>query len=138
MSNPKIVVAWCRETGGAFVTSTGSDPGAPEWENDGPFATPLAAVRAAREAGIPATHRITVGDTIAIAVPPEAAPARLTADDLESFKVGSVVYVASPLVAGVPYKRTRKGWQTFSQSSGRANGKPLTSEAIAERGAWTR
>lgn len=70
--------------------------------------------------------------------PARPSPTRLTTDDLESMRIGSVVYVASVLVSRVPYKRTRKGWCTFAPGSGRANGKPLTSETIAERGAWTR
>lgn len=61
---------------------------------------------------------------------------RITEDDLDSLKVGTVVEVASSFVGRVPYKKTRKGWRTFSPKDGRPNGKPLTSATIAERGVW--
>ena len=67
---------------------------------------------------------------------PTDAPMRLTDDDLDSFKVGSVVRVMSSFVGFVPYKRTRKGWCTFSPRTGRANGQPLSAATLVKRGAW--
>jgi hypothetical protein len=55
----RIVIAWVVD-GPAWVSPKQSAPGAPSWYSAGPYTSALAAVRAARAAGLNPTHHMTL------------------------------------------------------------------------------
>ena len=72
MSTDKIVLVWSIKDGHAYISySLSTQPLVEqyEWEGIG-FTTPLAAVKAAKAAGIPVTHRVESDRNDMLRMPP--------------------------------------------------------------------